>query len=119
CVNERFARRGAEPTFTLSTAGNDIYICTAQASGTRISETAAFAVLSHGPNGYGATNLATGAQNPAAPHADERENYDTDRNIVWRTRTASGAAAGEFDDIVVWLPRYILFHRMVVAGRLP
>lgn len=123
CVNELFARRGAGLTFTLSTPGNDIYICTTSGCGTTVSTTAVAVILSHGRNGYGARNLATGNQNSCPPEGcsnDEQENFDNnDRNIVWRARTASGAAAGEFDDVVVWLPRYTLFNRMVAAGKLP
>jgi prepilin-type N-terminal cleavage/methylation domain-containing protein len=120
CVNEQFARRAPAALFSLSTTGTDVNICANQACGTPISTSAVLAVVSHGRNGWGAINLATGAQNPAAPQLDEQENYDNnDRFIVWRTRTAAGATAGEFDDIVVWLPRFTLFNRMVAAGKLP
>jgi type II secretory pathway pseudopilin PulG len=122
CVNEQFARRGGTPptNFSLATGGTDVNICPNAACGTPTSTAAVLAVVSHGKNGFGGTNLGTGAQNPAAPHADEQENYDNnDRFIVWRTRTEAGATAGEYDDIVVWLPRFTLFNRMVAAGRLP
>jgi type II secretory pathway pseudopilin PulG len=120
CINEQFARRAPAASFSLATAGTDVNICTTAACGTAISTSAVLAVLSHGKNGFGAVNLATAAQNPVAPHADEQENYDNnDRFIVWRTRTGTGATAGEFDDIVIWLPRFTLFNRMVAAGRLP
>jgi prepilin-type N-terminal cleavage/methylation domain-containing protein len=118
-INEQFARRSPAATFTLTSAGNDVFICTAQACTTTLSTTAIFALVSHGRNGYGAINLGTGSQNALSSSADEQENYDTDRNVVYRTRTAVGAAAGEFDDVVVWLPRYTLFNRMVAAGKLP
>jgi prepilin-type N-terminal cleavage/methylation domain-containing protein len=119
CVNALFAQRVAG-TFSLTTVGNDVHICPNAACGTPISTAAVVAVVAHGRNGFGATNLVTGTQNPAAPHADEQENYDNnDRFIVWRTRTGAGATAGEFDDIVVWLPRFTLFNRMVAASKLP
>lgn len=122
CINEQFARRAPAATFSLATAGIDVNICAVAAGpcGTIITTSAVLAVVSHGRNGFGAINLGTGAQNPVAPHADEQENYDNnDRFIVWRARTAAGATAGEFDDIVVWLPRFTLFNRMVAAARLP
>jgi hypothetical protein len=119
CVNELFARRGLGLTFTMGTGGNNISICATQSCAATITTTAIAGIVSHGRNGYGATNLGTGAQNPVAPHDDERENYDTDGIIVARTRTAAGAAAGEFDDIVTWLPRLVLLHRMITAGKLP
>lgn len=120
CINEQFARRAPAATFSLATAGTDVNICPIAACGTPISTAAVLAVVSHGRNGFGAINLGTGAQNPVAPHADEQENYDNnDRFIVWRARTGAQAPAGEFDDIVVWLPRFTLFNRMVAAARLP
>jgi type II secretory pathway pseudopilin PulG len=120
CVNELFARRAPATAFTLSTGGTDVRICTTQACTTTLSSSAVFALVSHGKNGYGATKLDTGAQNPPSPSADEQENYDNnDRNLVSRTHTAASSSAGEFDDIVVWLPRFTLFNRMVTAGRLP
>lgn len=123
CINELFARRSPAGTFSLPTAGTDIYICTTAACTTTVSTSAVLAIVSHGSTGYGAIKLSSGAQNACPPggcSADEQENYDNnDRNIVWRTRTAAGAAAGEYDDIVVWLPRYTLFNRMVAAGKLP
>jgi prepilin-type N-terminal cleavage/methylation domain-containing protein len=121
CVNEQFARRAPAATFALTTVGTDVNICgTAATCGAPISASAVLAVVSHGRNGFGAINLGTAAQNPSAPHADEQENYDNnDRFIVWRTRTGAGAPAGEFDDIVVWMPRFTLFNRMVAAAKLP
>jgi len=50
---------------------------------------------------------------------DEQGNYDVDRDTVSRTRTEAGTTVGEFDDIVTWLSRYVLFNRMVTAGKLP
>jgi type II secretory pathway pseudopilin PulG len=120
CVNERFARRTPAASFSLSTAGTDVRICTTQACTTVVNSTAVFALVSHGRNGYGAINLGTGSQNALASSTDEQENYDNnDRNIVYRTRSAAGATAGEFDDIVVWVSRYTVLNRMVVAGKLP
>jgi len=119
CVNELFARRGAGLTFTLGSGGNNVSICTTQSCATTITTTAVAAVVSHGKNGYGATNFSTGTQNPAAPHSDEQENYDNDGIIVWRPATGVGAAAGEFDDIVAWLPRSVVVGRAIAAGKLP
>ena len=120
CINEVFGRRSPATPFSLTSTGNDVYICTTQACTTTVSTSAVLAVVSHGRNGYGAINLNSGAQNVLASSTDEQENYDNnDRNIVWRIRTPLGSTAGEFDDIVIWLPRYTLFNRMVAAGKLP
>ena len=117
-VNEAFARRGASAPFTLSTA-SDIRICTMQACTSTLSTTAVLAVISHGKNGAGATNFLSNAANPASGSLDEQDNYDTDRDIVSRPQFTGGAAASEFDDIIVWLSRYTLLNRMVAAGKLP
>ena len=120
CINEVFGRRSPATPFSLTSAGNDVYICTTQSCATTVSTSAVLAIVSHGRNGYGATNLNSGAQNALSSSADEQENYDNnDRNIVWRIRTPTGSTAGEFDDLVIWLPRYTLFNRMVAAGKLP
>jgi type II secretory pathway pseudopilin PulG len=117
-VNEQFARRSPSTPFSLTTA-SDIRICTTQACTTTISTSAVFAVISHGKNGFGAIKLATAAQNPVSASADEQENYDTDRDVVTRPQFTGGAAASEFDDVVIWLPRFTLLNRMVSAGKLP
>jgi prepilin-type N-terminal cleavage/methylation domain-containing protein len=121
-VNELFARRGPNATpFTLSTAGNDVQICVTSAcvAAAKLSTTAAFAVISHGKNGFGARNFATGNTNPASGSADEQLNYTANANVVSRPQFTGGPTASEFDDIVVWLSRYTLFNRMVSAGKLP
>jgi type II secretory pathway pseudopilin PulG len=118
-VSEPFAQRSPATPFSLSTVGTNIRICTAQACATTLSTTAIAAVVSHGRNGFGATNLSTGAQNPASPSLDEQDNYGADADLVSRPRLTGGAPASEFDDIVMWLSRHTLFNRMVAAGRLP
>lgn len=118
-INEAFARRAPATPFGLAAAGTDVRICTTQACTTTLSTTAVFAVISHGKNGAGAINFTTNAANAASASADEQENYDTDRDIVTRPQFTGGAAANEFDDIVIWLSRYTLFNRMVAAGKLP
>ncbi len=80
-------------------------------------------ILSHGKNGYGAINANTNAQNPCPPtncDNDEVSNYDgLDATFLSRTTSSAGSTLGEFDDIVAWLSKNILFNRMVAAGKLP
>jgi prepilin-type N-terminal cleavage/methylation domain-containing protein len=118
-VNELFARRSPATPFSLATAGTDVRICTSQACTTVYSSTAAFAVISHGKNGAGAINFTTNNANAASSSVDEQENYDTDKDVITRPLYTGGAATSEFDDVVVWLSRYMLFNRMVAAGKLP
>ncbi len=115
-INERYARRLPDTPFILSVGGTDVRICTTQSCGTTLSTTAVAAILSHGKNGLGATNSA-GGTNPSPTSADEQENTDTDRDVV--SKVQSTVSGNEFDDIVTWLSGFVLFNRMVAAGKLP
>jgi prepilin-type N-terminal cleavage/methylation domain-containing protein len=88
-------------------------------------------VISHGKNGYGATAIGgTPRPPPPAINVDETTNADP-VGTTFQSRTATTVSTVctdgppttqphcEFDDIVVWLPRFILFNRMVNAGKLP
>ena len=87
------------------------------------------AVLSFGKNGYGAisaTRLAGDVTTISCPppgavcSMDEAKNIDsTDALMVSRIITTADTAAGEFDDLVIWLSPNVLYNRMVSAGRLP
>lgn len=123
-INERYAWRSPASLVTLSGGGTDVRICAAAGcagSGTAV----VAAVISTGKNGYGATNSQTSTANPAPTSADERENSGTnpgegeDREVVSRTASATGSTAGEFDDIVISISQYVLFNRMIAAGKLP
>jgi prepilin-type N-terminal cleavage/methylation domain-containing protein len=118
-VREEFARRTPNTLFSFSTTAN-VRVCpSASSCGTSLTSSAVAAILSLGKNGYGATNSLTGTQNPAPTNADELENVDDNRTVVSRVISAPGSSAGEFDDIVTWLSPYVLFNRMVAAGKLP
>lgn len=114
--------------FTLSTAP-DMEIQTRVGGGALTNltnaNTVTAIVLSHGENGYGASNnqgVAHGlpAGWPAA-NADENTNAVTTTTFVSRPTQKAGAAGtgGEFDDVSAWLPRVVLTNRMVAAGKLP
>ncbi|MFN7087124.1 MAG: type II secretion system protein [Burkholderiales bacterium] len=119
-MREEYARRAPAVSFGLNTTAPNVRVCPAAAAcGTSLTSSAVAAVLSFGKNGYGATNGSTGASNPNPASADELENVNGDRTLVSRVITPATAPAGEFDDIVIWLPRYILLNRMVSAGKLP
>jgi len=70
-------------------------------------------IYSTGKNGsYG----GTGADEAANPNPGSSNN---DRVFVSHAPSASTAANGEFDDIVIWLSPNILYNRMVASGKLP
>jgi prepilin-type N-terminal cleavage/methylation domain-containing protein len=90
---------------------------------------AAVVIISHGKNGYGATNY-TGVILPAAPASNLDETANIAAGTIKISRfvaspssacsdTAEGASYCEFDDMVDWLPTQLIFNRMVVAGQLP
>jgi prepilin-type N-terminal cleavage/methylation domain-containing protein len=69
---------------------------------------AAYIVISHGNNGFGAFNPGLGARTPISGGADELENTDA-ANVDFVDKTFSDVAANPFDDLVVWVtPREIL-----------
>jgi prepilin-type N-terminal cleavage/methylation domain-containing protein len=115
----------SSPVFTLATSGN-LRVC--QTSG--CAATAALAnnvpavVISHGRNGWGATNALSGATLASPTSANELENIGTSAGytattVVSRINTQVGSTVGEFDDIVVWISTPVLMNRMVAAGKLP
>ncbi|MBS1218423.1 MAG: hypothetical protein H6R21_1556 [Proteobacteria bacterium] len=109
-VREQYARRAPSTLFSLSTTAPNLRVCTTAGCTSTLTSSAVAVVLSHGKN----STTAAGSGS-----ADEMENNDSDRDFVSRVITAADAAAGEFDDIVIWLPVYVLFNRMVSAGKLP
>ena len=120
-VTAAFASRAPGSTFTLTSAGT-ITVCSGTGCGVtaRYTTDAVAIVISLGKNGLGAINANTATANPAPPVAsDENENVTGPSQFMSRTRTSADSAAGEFDDVVVWLSRHVLLNRMVAAGKLP
>lgn len=124
-ADPNFAQRppASGAPFTLA-SGADLQVCTSATCATRLTSTtsgngAAAIILSYGRNAYGAMNAQTGAANAAPTSADELENTNGDTTFVSRPPSAAGAGAGEFDDLVTWVSKYVLFSRMVSAGKLP
>jgi prepilin-type N-terminal cleavage/methylation domain-containing protein len=107
--------------FRLTTAGTLNVQCPAGSCGvaTTYTNTAPAVVLSHGANGYGAVNAQTRSANIAPTSNDELANTDGNASYISRSIAAPGSAAGEFDDLVVWLSTSILLNKMIVAQRLP
>lgn len=126
-VLSEFARRSPAALFSLeTTAASNTWpqICPTSACASFLTtntdqDSPPAVVISHGRNGLGAMNSLSNNINPAPSSADEAENADGDRVFVSRVATAAGSTAGEFDDLVIWISRPILFNRMVAAGKLP
>jgi len=54
-----------------------------------------------------------------AAGANEARNLDTVPLFVSRPPDPIGAASGEFDDMMVWIPVGVLYSRLIAAGVLP
>lgn len=80
-----------------------------------IASDVAFVLVSHGPNGWGGRN--TSGSTLAAPTGlDEADNLDNDRIYVSRSPTTVESTAGEFDDLVRWMPYGEVIARVCPPG---
>lgn len=109
-VISQFAKSGTGGGFHLGsgTPGNPIHICsTLSCSPSPLASNVAFALISHGPNGWGALNVnGTNLALPSGP--DETENLASNPTLVMRAPTSPGSALGEFDDLVAWVSQPVL-----------
>ena len=116
-----FAQRAPAALFTLASTST-IEVCVTSACASRLTvvgDGPPALILSHGKNGFGARSATSGNLNPNPTSADEVANNNATTTFVSRVISATGSGAGEFDDIVVWVPKATLFNRMVAAGKLP
>lgn len=93
-------------------------ICTDSTCTTLVADNLLVVVFSHGPNGWGARNI-NGSTLKAPDSEDEKENTDADPSFVSRSPSRAGDAAGEFDDLVVWISDGVLRSRVCPAGGCP
>lgn len=111
----------------LSDTGSiDIYIRDGSGAPVTIvtSTAVAFALWSHGENGRGAsTSIGTLIDDDSATNIDEDANSSqagSSPTVFARDGSNNtDAAGGEFDDLVTWESRYVLFGRMINSGQLP
>jgi prepilin-type N-terminal cleavage/methylation domain-containing protein len=119
-------RYAVNPTFANSAAGfsdttalsDPLVVCrsnTCSASTPDVADNVVFVLVSHGPNGWGARNI-NGSTLAAPSGPDEADNLDVDLTFVSRSPTKSDDAAGEFDDLVVWVSRPHLIARVCPTG---
>ncbi len=110
------------------TGEGDLLIRTRGADGTEVAmnsaPSVAFALWSHGSNGRGASTAAgTLIADDSTTNLDEQANSSQPgASATLYAREGSigaDAAGGEFDDIVEWESRFVLFGRMMAAGQLP
>ena len=113
--------------FTLSTA-RDITIQTRDTAGSTINlsneNEIPVVVHSTGKTAYWGWATSSGTQNADSPNSNDDEDINSATNatgkvFISRTPSATTSNGGEFDDLVVWIPPYVLFNRMISAGKLP
>lgn len=115
-VSPDFANKASG--FTGSDKG-DIKICRSNdCMGADVAENVAAAIISHGPNGWGARSIhGTLLKNPTS--ANELENTNGDEILVSRPPSGPGASTGEFDDLLIWISADHLRGRVCPAGGCP
>ena len=116
----------ADAAFTLSTAGskkvqtrNNAGVASylvGSASG--CSPCAPAVVYSSGKANWGYTDEGSALADTSTTNADEDTNASATTVFFARSQSAV-ANGGEFDDIVTWIPPFVLFNRMISAGKLP
>jgi prepilin-type N-terminal cleavage/methylation domain-containing protein len=100
---------GTTPSGTL------INICDTRTCSSTVAESVAFALISHGPNGWGALNVNDTMLTDSSG-ADEFHNTKANLPVVSRTPTNAASASGEFDDLVNWLSLTTLMSRACPDG---
>jgi prepilin-type N-terminal cleavage/methylation domain-containing protein len=102
-------------------AQNLLYVCSSGSgiaatncgTATQLTNGAVFVVYSIGKN---AATGGNGTDEAANPNPNSANN---DRVFVNHETTSSGAANGEFDDVMDWVSSNTVFGRLVPAGQLP
>ncbi len=108
---------GKKKVRTRDAAGTISYLI--GSAGTCSSSSCAPAVIfSFGKNNWGTAADGTALADNSATNADEDTNAAETIDFFARD-PSTVPTGGEFDDIVTWITPYILFNRMIAAGKLP
>jgi prepilin-type N-terminal cleavage/methylation domain-containing protein len=103
---------------TITTNGTvEIYTDATAATRLTNSNEVAAVIVSHGRHADGAWG-SDGSQLAASADADEAENSDGDTDFVDHSNTATQPNS-PYDDLLVWVPRNLVFNKLIAAGRLP
>ena len=116
----RFTRQhAATAPWSLSQKPTDLVVCSASpAVATAVSCDPGTSVTNQ--NTVVAIVFSTGKNGAAGPLGrNEAPNLGASGLFVSRTPDPAGAAGGEFDDLMVWIPVGLLYGRMVAGGVLP
>ena len=112
----------ADAQFTLETlkANSNKKVKTRDASGTEstLVDNAPAVIYSAGKSNWGYADDGSELADASSTNADEDSNAAANRTFFAREQSTV-PTGGEFDDLVVWLPPFVLINRLIAAGRLP
>jgi type II secretory pathway pseudopilin PulG len=109
---------GSKKIQSRDSTGAIIYLVGSASSCDSSSPCAPAVIYSPGKNNWGTTAEGIALPDESATNADEDHNQSNSKDFFWREQS-TGAPGGEFDDVVSWIPPYVLLNRMIAAGRLP
>lgn len=108
----------ATPINTNTTNGDiDIRASAVAAASIVSSQQVAAIVISHGRHADGAWQT-NGAKLADSTDADEAENSNANQRFVDHANTAVNPNSA-YDDLVVWVPKNLVFNKLIAVGRLP
>jgi prepilin-type N-terminal cleavage/methylation domain-containing protein len=115
---------GSKKVQTRDGAGNATYLIGSAGACSASSPCAPAVIHSAGRNNWGFADDGTALPDESATNADEEANaglgsFSPLPPVFFSRDRYTVPVGGEFDDIVVWIPPYLLFNRMVSAGKLP
>lgn len=116
----------ADAAFTLTTAGNKKIQTRDNAgvtsylvgSASACAPCAPAIVYSTGKANWGHNDDGSALADTSTTNTDEDTNASATKEFFARGQFTV-ANGGEFDDIVIWIPPFVLFNRMIAAGKLP
>ncbi|MDR2613985.1 MAG: type II secretion system GspH family protein [Candidatus Accumulibacter sp.] len=108
---------GSKKVRTRDDSGTPIYLIGANGSCSS-SPCAPAVVFSFGKNNWGTTPEGAAVTDDSTTNSDEDTNA-SETTLFFARDLSNVPIGGEFDDILVWIPPYLLFNRMIAAGRLP
>ena len=109
---------GRKKVQTRESTGAMSYLIGANGSCAADTPCAPAVIYSFGKNNWGVTADGIAIADTSITNADEDTNAAA-ITIFFSREQSNVPNGGEFDDIVTWISPYVLFNRMIAAGRLP
>ena len=111
---------GRKKIESRDSTGNEIYLVGSASLCAADSPCAPAVVYSFGKHNWGTSSEGAALTDASTTNVDEDTNNAAGDIYFVRDQTDNASATGgEFDDLVVWISPYILFNRMIAAGKLP